>query len=360
MWQDFATWLGVVENLILAFTLIMTVALSWMVFRQTQRHFQLQRTQEFIGRFNGQAINEHRRQIDLWVATGEAVHELLDRAKQEDADATQVRQAEAMRSVANFFQELGAAAKHGTLNDAYCWDVFGGLITNYWQLLSPYVFEMRYRRGRPTLWNDFEALANQMQQQDAKRGVADPRKPKDLVYIFGYGSLVGSESIRKTAGPLVDQGAVQTAWLNGFCRGYTVFGPVEMVESGDAQAAVFLDVQPHAGSRCNGVLVPVPASLLQKFDERERMYNRVDVTRQVEPRPDRTVFVYSGKPPFTSLPDDAAVMAEYEANVLRGLRDRGAQFTRDFDASTRDDALPRVSGSYRFADATQNAAAGRA
>lgn len=193
-------WLSrLVELTILCLTLVITAlfnlfifqemhrqtALNRAMYNQTREHFAIQRTSSAIERFNSDQLLRARRVVDHWVATAEPPGDLLDRAahphpgkaaseltpeqrlaveRAEHADEVATN----LRLFANFFQELGTAMKHDTLHERYAWDVFGALVVRYEADLRPYVEEIRRRRGRPQLYEDFSALADRMRALDRK------------------------------------------------------------------------------------------------------------------------------------------------------------------------------------------------
>lgn len=55
----------------------------------------------------------------------------------------------------------------------------------------------------------------------------------------------------------------------------------------------FLDVQP-ADDSADGLVFPVTPEELAALDQRERNYERVEVTELVDPRPDGRVWTYAG------------------------------------------------------------------
>ncbi|HCH24415.1 MAG TPA: gamma-glutamylcyclotransferase [Oceanospirillaceae bacterium] len=83
----------------------------------------------------------------------------------------------------------------------------------------------------------------------------------DKHYIFGYGSLINSDS-RRITGIAGDSIPVR---VRGLQRYWVSFTGVDMRAVG---------VRSEASSQCNGVLFDVPAGELDKFDLRERGYVR--------------------------------------------------------------------------------------
>lgn len=75
-----------------------------------------------------------------------------------------------IRGVCNFFQELGTAIKHDTLDEEYMWDVFGAIVKKYGEELRPFVEELRVRLQRPQLMQEFLSLVDTMKELDKKYG----------------------------------------------------------------------------------------------------------------------------------------------------------------------------------------------
>src|SRR4051794_22908489 len=90
----------------------------------------------------------------------------------------------------------------------------------------------------------------------------------------------------------------------------------------------FLDVHPQPGAAVNGVCVPVDLDALALFDERERNYERIDVTVAIEPVIGPT-WVYVGRAESreryaaAAAEGRAVVASEYLAAVQHGSRPRG-------------------------------------
>jgi hypothetical protein len=175
----------VLELTILALTLIVTTTGSLGVYYQATRHFNIQRTSSMMERFNSKELVDIRDVADAWLAKGESAHDLMERAvdpyshkpdseKTEEEKAVSAKAREAadvvinVRVFCNFFQELGTAYKRGTLDEAYMWDLFGGIVTKYGEELRPFVEELRIRRQRPQLYQEFLSLTERMKELNEK------------------------------------------------------------------------------------------------------------------------------------------------------------------------------------------------
>lgn len=112
-------------------------------------------------------------------------------------------------------------------------------------------------------------------------------------FVFGYGSLAG-------------EGAGRPALLRGYRRvwgvamdngvdipGYKIYRS-RADGSRPAVFVAFLDVVASKADRTAGLLLAVGADALAALDERERNYERVDVTAAVADAPAGTVWTYRG------------------------------------------------------------------
>jgi hypothetical protein len=188
-----------VELSLLCMTLTTTAVFNYFILRemrhqseinaevldQTRQHFAIQRTSAAIERFNSDQLLQARHLVDAWLGTGESPGALMDRAVDPTAAKTDSEKTpaerlaseraakadealQAIRVFANFFQELGTAFKHDTLHEQYAWDVFGSLVIRYEGELRPFVMEMRRRRNRPKMYQEFMTLAETMRRLDQK------------------------------------------------------------------------------------------------------------------------------------------------------------------------------------------------
>jgi len=348
----FTEWAGLIEIAILGATLLTTVGLSLFIALQARRHFRLQHAKEFIARFNAAEMVRVRDGVDRWLARRRDPLELID-AEPKGVDGEIGEAAIAMRTFINFFQELGVAWKHGTVHREYTWDLFGGLIRRYWSELAPYCDAQRTARNRPSLYRDFENLVDAMARMDGRIKAPGPSPESvaagdDVVYLFGYGSLICPDSVARTLGRQVEGQDLKKVWLNGYERGWTVYDEVCFEDETAPRPTAFLNIAPHAGHRCNGIAVPVTVEDLAGFDERERSYRRVDVSESVAPQLNRPIYAYVGCKPWTEMPKQTVVAAKYDALVDRAISRWGESFVHDYQSSTRACGWPKVEGDYTF------------
>jgi len=154
----------------------------------------------------------------------------------------------------------------------------------------------------------------------------------DLVYVFGYASLV------ELNGP----GAVR-----GRLRGYRRHWGVAMNnwEGGDAVKhfldpetgerprirVAYLDLHERPGSAVNGLALPVDAKRLSALDAREVNYRRVEVTEAFEPSPpspEPSASALNPSPPRPELSDPARSWSR-PGESLRVFTYRGLDAARE-------------------------------
>ena len=175
----------VVELAILSLTLIVTIATGLGVYYQTTRHFDIERTTYMTERLNTKELVDAREVTDNWLNTKEDAKSLMARAvdpysqkpesqktNEEKLASEKARDAakivQNIRVFCNFFQELGTAEKHDTLDEGYMWDVFGAAVTKYGEELKPFIEELRVRRQRPQLMQEFLLLTGKMKELNKK------------------------------------------------------------------------------------------------------------------------------------------------------------------------------------------------
>lgn len=163
--------------------------------------------------------------------------------------------------------------------------------------------------------------------------------------IFGYGSLLSRASLERTLGRKYEP-ALQTASLPGWRRTWDVRQPNRAYYAESAQGRVYpenilyLNVTGQPGSVLNGVVIVVTAEQLAAFDQREWMYDRIAVTRDLHDVRivGGDVFLYAAKPEFVlrdvKSPRLAAVRATYLEIVETGLAALGPSFRASYERST--------------------------
>jgi hypothetical protein len=132
--------------------------------RQTRAHYRSSRVSYFIARFNSTDMLAARNRVHDWLDRGEDVSSLWDSSDGSDRQKLSEVGWDFV-AVINFFQELGAARKHEDLDPDYIYDVVGFLTIEHWERLEAFVRKNRERRGHPTLYSEFEELAEEMRRR---------------------------------------------------------------------------------------------------------------------------------------------------------------------------------------------------
>lgn len=165
-----------VEVLLLALSLLATVVISALTLRQTTRHFEIERTSSFVARFNGKEMVELREHVDRWIETKEAPASLYERSLVVDSAGLPVEDAKApiediarLRTMANYFQELGTALEIGSLDEEYVHELLGAVCIRYADSLEAFIEETRRRRKRPQAYEQVFVLRARMEALDAKQ-----------------------------------------------------------------------------------------------------------------------------------------------------------------------------------------------
>lgn len=150
------------------------------------------------------------------------------------------------------------------------------------------------------------------------------------VFIFGYGSLINSESRSDTA----QTGEGLPCIVEGLKREWNFHGPFDS-SSGLTAVGLIID----SNSSTNGVIAPLTEAELAKFDEREKGYQRIEVDskriRFLRENPQITNSVWTYVPENPQLPDQSYPIAQtYVDLILIGCLNYGREFAKDFIKTT--------------------------
>lgn len=110
----------------------------------------------------------------------------------------------------------------------------------------------------------------------------------------------------------------------------------------------FLNIVPVPCGRVNGLVFPVMTDKLDALDTRERNYQRIDVTGNVEEAVSGRVWAYVGTPEAVAryergMREQRAVISRrYYDGVLENCAAAGVPARREFDQSTDAPACPIV------------------
>lgn len=163
--------------------------------------------------------------------------------------------------------------------------------------------------------------------------------------IVGYGSLLSIASLERTLQRRYD-GPFIACELDGWKRTWDVRQPNKSFYTNTTEGRlypeniIYLNVAPFAASRLNGIAVAVTAAELKSLDEREWMYDRIQVTRAIEGVrvEGGEAYIYVSKPEFiineVKSIRVAAIRSTYLDIVETGLRELGVEFRRQYELST--------------------------
>ena len=165
-------------------------------------------------------------------------------------------------------------------------------------------------------------------------------------YVFGYASLVRDDDGRGILARLPGYRRVWGVATDNLraIPGYKMY----LSRSDGSRPAVyvaFIDIEPDPASVVNGVVRPVSATELEQLDLRERNYDRVDVSGQIEGFEGR-VWTYSGSAEGRErlargrAEGRAVVSRDYLEKVRAGFAALGDEHERAFAESSSLDDLP--------------------
>ncbi len=168
-----------------------------------------------------------------------------------------------------------------------------------------------------------------------------------LEHVFGYASLVLDEGDHGTVARLPGYRRVWGVATDNLraIPGYKLY----LSRSDGSRPAVhvaFIDIDPHPSSVVNGVVTPVSRTELEVLDLRERNYDRVDVSGQIEAEFPGRVWTYRGSAEGRErlrrgrAEGRAVVSRDYLEKVRAGFAALGPDHERAFAESSSLDDLP--------------------
>jgi pimeloyl-ACP methyl ester carboxylesterase/cation transport regulator ChaC len=165
--------------------------------------------------------------------------------------------------------------------------------------------------------------------------------------IFGYGSLLSIASLEKTLGRKY-VGPFVSCDLLGWCRTWDVSMPNSAFafvnESGawvTPERILYLNATRSEGRRMNGIIFAITEEDLKMFDEREWIYERVQVNDDLRGVAvlEGAAWLFVGKPEHcvhdATDPRRTAIRRTYLDIVDSGLNDLGSPFVHEFKRSTQ-------------------------
>ncbi len=169
-------------------------------------------------------------------------------------------------------------------------------------------------------------------------------------FLFGYGSIINPHSAEKTLGRPLEKNELKMICLKNYERVWNLVDQVIIENNSKPTNAVFLNIQEKNNSKINGVIVPIELTEIERFDSRERNYNRVDVTDQIIPEiSNGVVYTYIGK--SNSLAKnfgDTAILSKYQKIVDEGVQNWGDVFKTEYVNSTQKHTFETIDGDYHF------------
>lgn len=146
-------------------------------------------------------------------------------------------------------------------------------------------------------------------------------------YIFGYGSLISSESRLKTG----ESGKTTICYARGIKRSWNFVVPRD---NNTALGAVYDEE-----AECNGVLIPIPEIELPKYDAREVGYSRqliesdaIRLTNNHDVPP--AIWVYLLNTPGQPSSENPIIQSYLDVVLTGCFEVGGEQLARDFIALT--------------------------
>lgn len=174
-------------------------------------------------------------------------------------------------------------------------------------------------------------------------------------YIFGYGSLVSAKDIDRTLGHPPE--SLEQTTLIGWVRDWSIIldntKTTRRYETlPDREVPNFVTIlnihMPRDGespSNPNGVLFPVTNEEMQKMDDRETHYSRIEVTQNLTYKPDGKVYAYVGLSENLETPalrSKAILPQSYRELVEAGFLSFGSESLEQFLDSTVVSDVPEI------------------
>jgi len=166
-------------------------------------------------------------------------------------------------------------------------------------------------------------------------------------HIFGYASLLADAN---GSGALAELSGFRRFWGVATDNSRTVAGyKLYLLRRDGTRPAVgvaFMDVEPAQGRTVNGIVRPVGQDELEALDRRERNYDRIDVSDQIDVDCGGPIWTYRGsragreRLSRARAAGRAVVSRDYIDHVVAGFRAVGSEQQRAFRASSDLEGLP--------------------
>jgi hypothetical protein len=151
-------------------------------------------------------------------------------------------------------------------------------------------------------------------------------------YVFGYGSLL--ERAAADGARVCELAGYRRTWNVAMDNTRTIPGYKHYVDAATRERGAwfvtFLNIVPDVAAQVNGVLLSVDASLLERLDQRERNYQRVDVSAALLEAVDGQAWAYLGVPDAVDRFElgrrtgRAVISREYQERVQADFTSAGA------------------------------------
>jgi cation transport regulator ChaC len=174
--------------------------------------------------------------------------------------------------------------------------------------------------------------------------------------IFGYGSLINRQSFERALKRELSAAEFRVAEVKDYRRCWRAKENLHFEQLGRAAIGIFLDICRAPGETVNGVLVEVSDAELAQLKKREKNYDCIDISAQLDCDPRARVYTFVARAEHYLQPqdEDVYIPQRYIDMILSGGRELGEEFLIAYRRSTEDSAvLPLLDGSYRFLDAEQ-------
>jgi len=164
------------------------------------------------------------------------------------------------------------------------------------------------------------------------------------IALVGYGSLLSRLSLERTLGRTYTGPFLQCT-VRGWRRTWDAAIPNQKFYTEGPEgrttprAILYLNVTRDSSTNINGVIFIVDHEELAAFDQRESIYDRVDVTADLDVKvKGGPIYMYVCRPEHrvanANSPADAAVRATYLRTIEHGLSQLHQAFRRRYEEST--------------------------
>jgi len=179
---------------------------------------------------------------------------------------------------------------------------------------------------------------------------------KSRIGIFGYGSLMSIDSAQKVLKRKLKLSDLVPAILQNYSRAWNLKETVFFEAINSIATGVFLNIQPDLASSLNGLIINISEDELNSLRIREKNYDCVDITLQVENHEGYTqIYTFIAKKEFILTVQDVNVFIpkKYTAMVENACSMISNDFLNVYRQTTFKSAVPLIDGNYSFVDPQQ-------